>query len=68
MPFSNFFNIFNQYLSVIIPFLLSASRRLFPAHLCLRHLSTKLTATFCYCHTSYISHCFPLPFTPYSLP
>ena len=59
---------FNRCLSVIMRFLLSASRVLFSALLCLKQLSSIVTATFCYCHALYISHCLPLPFTPYSLP
>ena len=60
--------IFSWCLSVIMRFLLSASRALFSALLYLKWLSSIVTATFCYCHALYISHCFPLPFTTYSLP
>ena len=60
--------IFSRCLSVIMRFLLPASRVVFSAHLCLKQLSSIVTATFCYCHALYISHCLPLPFTPYSLP
>ena len=59
---------FGRCLSVIMRFLLSASRVLFSAHLCLKLLFSIVTATFCYCHALYISHCLPLPFAPYSLP
>ena len=60
--------IFGRCLSVIMRFLPSASWVLFSAHLCLKLLSSIVNATFCYCHALYISHCFPLPFTLYSLP
>ena len=60
--------VFNQCLSVIFQFLLSASRVLFSARLYLKRLFFIVTATFCSCHALYFSHCLPLQFTLYSLP
>ena len=63
-----FFVNFSQYLSVIFQFLLSASRTVFSQISALRQLFGSVTATFCCCHTLYISHCLLLSFTLYSLP